>query len=90
EIMIVGVETETGTMTVIVNKTETMIGQETDAGHAPGLGPETDQGTMIATGVITTATRRISRSYMVYKLQMVFPSPKLIFSLHFMYVAKVW
>lgn len=51
EIMIAGVEIETGTMTVIVNKTETTIGhtQETDAGHGPG--PETDQGTMIVTGI---------------------------------------
>lgn len=51
EIMIVGVEIEIGTMTVTVNKTETMIGhtQETDVGHGPG--PETDQGTMIATGI---------------------------------------
>lgn len=53
EIMTVGVEIEIGTMTVIVNKTETMIvhTQEADAGHAHVPGPETDQGTMIATGM---------------------------------------
>lgn len=49
EIMIAGVEIEIGTMTVIVNKTETMIchTQEADVGPGPG----TDQGTMIATGI---------------------------------------
>lgn len=53
EIMTVGVEIEIGTMTVIVNKIETMIGhtQEADAGHAHAPGLETDQGTMIATGI---------------------------------------
>lgn len=58
EITIVGAEIEIGTMivSVIVNKTETMIGltQETDAGHGLGPGPETDQGTMIATGIKTS------------------------------------
>jgi len=51
--MIAGVEIEIGTMTVIVNKTETMIGhtQEADVGHAHGPGQEIDQGTMIATGI---------------------------------------
>lgn len=53
EIMIAGVEIEIGTMTVIVNKTRTMIGhtQEADVGHAHGPGPKTDLGTMIATGI---------------------------------------
>ncbi|CAH8259147.1 unnamed protein product [Arabidopsis lyrata] len=90
EIMIAGVEIEIGTMTVIVNKTRTMIGQtqEADVGHAHGPGPETDLGTMIATGV-TTDTRSVLLSNRVYKLQMVLGSITETFFVY-MYVAKVW